>query len=121
VVGKANAFSVTPGNVSHTEITFYGEAMWKNRVVYGIYRDRAQVEQPIDRLRATGFRSEDISVLLPKNVGTKEFAHEKHSKAPEGTATGATVGGFGKRQQQRYAFREGNQPRNLEVMTCVGP
>jgi hypothetical protein len=67
--------------------------MAKNRVVYGIYRDRAQVEQAIDEMRATGFRSEDISVLLPENVGTKEFAHEKHTKAPEGTATGATVGG----------------------------
>lgn len=67
--------------------------MTKNRVVYGIYRDRAQVEQAIDELRANGFRGEDISVLFPANVGTKEFAHEKHTKAPEGTAAGATVGG----------------------------
>jgi hypothetical protein len=67
--------------------------MAKNRVVYGIYRDRAQVEVAIDELRASGFRIEDISVLLPKNVGTKEFAHEKHTKAPEGTTAGATVGG----------------------------
>lgn len=67
--------------------------MAKNRVVYGIYRDRSQVEHAIDELRASGFRLEDISVLLPKNAGTKEFAHEKHTKAPEGTAAGATVGG----------------------------
>ena len=39
-----------------------------------------------------GFRNEDISVLLPQNQGTKDFAHEKHTKAPEGTATGATAG-----------------------------
>jgi len=40
-----------------------------------------------------GFRNEDISVLLPDNLGTKDFAHEKHTKAPEGAATGATAGG----------------------------
>ena len=67
--------------------------MAKNRVVYGIYRDKPQVEQAIDELRASGFRTEDISVLLPQNAGTKEFAHEKHTKAPEGTAAGATLGG----------------------------
>jgi len=67
--------------------------MAKNRVVYGIYRDRTQVEDAIDELRARGFRTEDISVLLPKNVGTKEFAHEKHTKAPEGGDAGATAGG----------------------------
>ena len=65
--------------------------MAKNRVVYGIYRDRPQVEQGVDRFLAAGFRREDVSVLLPENVGTKEFAHEKHTKAPEGTATGATL------------------------------
>lgn len=67
--------------------------MARNRVVYGIYREKAQVEQAIDELLASGFRIEDISVLVPENVGTKEFALEKHTKAPEGTAAGATVGG----------------------------
>jgi hypothetical protein len=47
----------------------------------------------VDRLVAAGFRTEDISVLLAENVGTKDFAHEKHTKAPEGTATGAAAGG----------------------------
>jgi len=69
--------------------------MAKNRVVYGIYRHRTQVEQAIDRFLAAGFRSEDISVLLPQNIGTKEFADEKHTKAPEGTATGAAGGVVG--------------------------
>src|SRR5258705_4265742 len=67
--------------------------MAKNRVVYGIYRDRVQVEQAIDRFLADGFRNEDISVLMAENLGTKEFAHEKHTKAPEATVTGATAGG----------------------------
>src|SRR4029077_8099428 len=49
-------------------------------------------EQGVDALLEQGFRSEDISVLLPDNVGTKDFAHEKHTKAPEGTATGAGTG-----------------------------
>jgi hypothetical protein len=67
--------------------------MAKNQVVYGIYADRLDVERAVDRFLAAGFRNEDISVLLPENLGTKEFAHERHTKAPEGTATGATAGG----------------------------
>ena len=61
----------------------------KNTAVYGIYRDRAHVEDAVDALIDNGFRSEDISVLMPENVGTKDFAHEKRTKAPEGAATGA--------------------------------
>src|ERR1700686_2193214 len=64
----------------------------KNTSVFGIYRDRMHVEQGVDALLDHGFRSEDISVLLPDNVGTKDFAHEKNTKAPEGTATGAGAG-----------------------------
>ena len=65
----------------------------KNTAAYGIYKTRAEAEQAIDRLLASGFRSEDISVLLQDNVGTKDFAHEKHTKAPEGATTGAVAGG----------------------------
>lgn len=65
----------------------------KNTAVYGIYRTRPDAENAVDQLLASGFRSEDISVLLQDNVGTKDFAHEKHTKAPEGTATGAVAGG----------------------------
>jgi len=42
---------------------------------------------------ATGFAQQDISVLLPDNQSSKEFAHEKNTKAPEGTAAGVTAGG----------------------------
>ena len=62
----------------------------KNTAVFGIYRDRAHVEAAVDTLLDSGFRSEDISVLMPDNVGTKDFAHEKNTKAPEGATTGAT-------------------------------
>jgi len=64
----------------------------KNTAVYGIYRDRAHVEDAVDALVDNGFRTEDISVLMPENVGTKDFAHEKNTKAPEGATTGATSG-----------------------------
>src|ERR1041385_9111257 len=64
----------------------------KNTAVFGIYRDRTHVEEAVDTLLDNGFRSEDISVLLPDNVGTKDFAHEKNTKAPEGATTGATSG-----------------------------
>jgi hypothetical protein len=65
----------------------------KNTAVFGIYRDRTHVEEGVDALLDNGFRSEDISVLLPENQGTKDFAAEKHTKAPEGTTTGVVTGG----------------------------
>jgi hypothetical protein len=64
----------------------------KNTAVFGLYHSRTQAEQAVDTLLANGFRNEDISVLMPENVGTKDFAHEKHTKAPEGAATGAGAG-----------------------------
>jgi hypothetical protein len=65
----------------------------KNTAVYGTCSNRGIAENAIDRLLAAGFRNEDISVLLQDNVGTKDFAHEKQTKAPEGTTTGAISGG----------------------------
>src|SRR4051794_41971785 len=64
----------------------------KNTAVFGIYQNRSQVESAVDTLSAEGFRTEDISVLLPENMGTKDFAHEKNTKAPEGATTGAGTG-----------------------------
>jgi hypothetical protein len=64
----------------------------KNTSVYGIYPNELTVENGVDALRQAGFRSTDISVLFPDNRGTKDFAHEKNTKAPEGAATGAGSG-----------------------------
>src|SRR5712671_6306746 len=64
----------------------------KNTSVFGIYPDRMSVENAVDALKNDGFRNTDISVLLPDNVGTKDFAHQKSTKAPEGAATGAGSG-----------------------------
>ena len=66
--------------------------MAKNTAVFGIYQNRGMVETAVDTLTAAGYRPADISVLLQDNVGTKEFAHEKNTKAPEGAATGAGTG-----------------------------
>jgi ActD protein/heat induced stress protein YflT len=69
----------------------------KNTAAFGIYSNRTSVEQAVDRLKAAGYRNTDISVLFPQNAGTKDFAHEKNTKAPEGATagagTGAVVGG----------------------------
>src|ERR1700757_4223466 len=64
----------------------------KNTAAFGIYKDRTSVEMAVDRLKMDGFRNTDISVLFPDNTGTKDFAHEKHTKAPEGATTGAGTG-----------------------------
>src|SRR5918999_3323960 len=69
----------------------------KNIAVFGIYPDQLTAEDAVDSLKDAGFRNTDISVLFPDNVGTKDFAHEKGTKAPEGASagagTGAAVGG----------------------------
>ena len=64
----------------------------KNTSVFGIYRDTVALGGGLEALRSAGFRSTDISVLMPENVGTKDFGHIKATKAPEGAATGATTG-----------------------------
>src|SRR6476659_3105967 len=63
-----------------------------NKAVFGLYTTRRHVENAVDELKAQGFRNTDISVLFPENEGTKDFAHEKGTKAPEGVAAGATSG-----------------------------
>lgn len=66
--------------------------MAKNTSVFGLFSRQADLETAVDTLRQAGFRSADISVLYPANVGNKDLAHEKNSKAPEGAATGAASG-----------------------------
>jgi Heat induced stress protein YflT domain len=66
----------------------------KNTAVFGIYPNRVSVEEAVENLRNSGFRSTDISVLFQDNQGTKDFAHEKNTKAPEGTTTGVVSGGI---------------------------
>jgi hypothetical protein len=65
----------------------------KKIAVFSIYQNEKQAERTVDDLMAAGFRNDDVSVLLPDNPGTKDFAHDKGTKAPEGTAAGVTTGG----------------------------
>ena len=65
----------------------------KNTAVFGIYATAQQAERAVDGLIAAGFPSASISVLLPDTASTKEFAHQKDTKAPEGTTVGVTTGG----------------------------
>ena len=65
----------------------------KNVAVFGIYATPGTAEAAVDHLLANGFTNSAISVLLPDDESTRAFAHEKSTKAPEGTATGVTTGG----------------------------
>jgi len=56
-------------------------------------RDQEHASRIVDNLKSSGFSSDDISVLLPDKRSSRDFAHEKHTKAPEGAATGALTGG----------------------------
>jgi hypothetical protein len=66
--------------------------MAKNTAVFGLYASKTNVEAAVDRLRTEGFRATDVSILYPSNVGNRDLAHEKATKAPEGAATGAASG-----------------------------
>jgi hypothetical protein len=66
--------------------------MAKKKSVFCIAASDTQTIQIVDRLKAAGFSGNDISVLLPDKSGTKDFAHEHHTKAPEGAAVGAGSG-----------------------------
>lgn len=65
----------------------------KNTAAFAIFDNRSGAERAVDRLVQAGFSNGDISVLLPDTQSSKEFAHEKNTKAPEGAATGAASGG----------------------------
>jgi hypothetical protein len=64
----------------------------KNTAVFGIFSNKLQVDEAMDTLRLDGFRPADIAVLYPENSGSKDFAHDKATKAPEGAVTGIGVG-----------------------------
>ena len=63
----------------------------KNTAAFGIYSSQAAAETAVDRFVAAGFSNQDVSVLMSDNRGSKDFAAEKNTKAPEGTATGVGI------------------------------
>jgi len=64
----------------------------RNIAAFGIYQDEDAVGAAVEALKSTGFRRTDISVLFPENLGLKDLAHERHTKAPEGAVAGGTSG-----------------------------
>ena len=66
--------------------------MARNISVMGIYTDRTTVSDAINVLHKAGYRATDISVLSSDNQGSKDFAHQKRTKALEGAAIGAAAG-----------------------------
>ena len=65
----------------------------KKTAVFGLYPSVERAERAVDELVSAGFSNADVSVLMADNQGSKEFAHEKQTKAPEGTTTGVATGG----------------------------
>ena len=63
------------------------------QAVFCLAQTEAQAISIVEQLKAAGFSPNDISVLFPDKTGTRDFAHEQHTKAPEGAATGAGTGG----------------------------
>lgn len=63
------------------------------KAVMCIVETRDQAESIVNQLQQSGFSSNDISVLFPNKSGTKDFAHEHNTKAPEGAVTGVGAGG----------------------------
>jgi uncharacterized protein (TIGR02271 family) len=63
------------------------------KAVFGIGRSPQQAATIADQLKSAGFSRDDISVIFSDKGTSKEFAHEKNTKAPEGAAAGAAAGG----------------------------
>ncbi|MEO8617091.1 MAG: hypothetical protein ABI600_18280 [Luteolibacter sp.] len=61
--------------------------------VFCIAKSLDQADQIVDRLQSAHFSKSNISVLFPDKGATRDFAHEKNTKAPEGAVTGAGTGG----------------------------
>jgi hypothetical protein len=66
----------------------------KNTAVFGIYPTATNAEMAVDRLVASGYSDQDVSVLMADAYTVKDFAHEKNTKAPEGATAGVTTGGL---------------------------
>jgi hypothetical protein len=65
-----------------------------NKTVIGILETETQADRAVAALQAAGFSGNDLSVLLPDRRGTRDFAHEHNTKAPEGAVAGVAGGGL---------------------------
>jgi len=65
----------------------------KKLSVLGLFHDQETLGRAVETLQTAGFPTTDISVLMPRSQSDRLFAHEHHTKAPEGATTGAVAGG----------------------------
>lgn len=66
----------------------------KKTSVFGLFSSSTAAERGVEALVNAGFSNNAISVLMQDNQSTQDFAHEKNTKAPEGTAAGVATGGI---------------------------
>ena len=64
-----------------------------NKAVFCIAQSQQQATRIVEEAQDAGFSGDDVAVLLPDRGGSHDFAHEQHTKAPEGATTGAVTGG----------------------------
>ena len=76
--------------------------------VFCIALSADQAEAIVLKLRDAGFSNNDVSVLYPDHAGPRDFAYEKHSKAPEyslaGVCAGAILGGLAAWAMRHFAL-----------------
>jgi len=65
-----------------------------SQAVFCIAKTESQADNIVAELKRTGFSNDDISALFPDKRGTRDFAHEKNTKAPEAASAGAGAGGL---------------------------
>ena len=95
--------------------------MAHNTSVMGIYPDRTTVSDAISVLHKTGYRPTDISVLASDNLGSKDFGHERRTKALMGAALGALIGAAAGAGLAILAALRLVPAAGLEVLVAAGP
>lgn len=63
------------------------------KAILGIVESRERAEALMLALQQAGFSANDISALFPDKHGSRDFAHERNTKAPEGAIAGVGAGG----------------------------
>jgi len=90
---RFDAFAHSPSAAADSPAATINHGIHMNKAVFCIAASESDAQGITNTLRTNGFASDDISVLFPDRSGTRDFAHEQHTKAPEGAATGAGTGG----------------------------
>lgn len=98
-----------------------GGKMAKNTSVLGIYADRRMIADAVSILYQSGYRPEDIAILSAENLGSKDFGHERSSKAAEGAATGSAIGALAGAATGWMLATGGFAVAGLEVLSTASP